>query len=355
MVRNNVANLDIAEYAGKNEAEVDMSLNENPLGPSPEVMKAIRNISVEEVSRYQHPDEGLLMALGEFLNIDDHKLILTNGCDGAIEMISKTFFGQECSVAIPVPSFHRYRTHARLSNAEIQLIYPDDGLRPSTSKLKDLEADYLILGNPHNPSGERFEINQLRELNNSINAHIIVDEALAHFNQSHSELVSEGITVIGSFSKLFGIAGLRAGYIASNQKESIAKTGSPFKINSVAQSAIRAVLKDEEYLQNSRRTVEKELDRLKTGLDDIGVEYSDSESLTMLLDFENTSFEGKASSVAKALLKNGVNVVEGRNFEGLNDNFLRISVRGQETNQHFLEQLENIIKSDKIKVQEAEN
>lgn len=354
MVREVIEEMELNEYAEDTQVAIDMSLNENPLGPSEQVVKAVRNISPGKLSRYQH-SQGSKKKLASFLDLAEKELILTNGCDGALEMVSQTFFDKGVSVAIPLPSFPRYRTHAQKMGAEIKPVCSENRFHPSIGQLKSVDVDYMILANPQNPSGEIFSISQLKDLNNSFEGHLIVDEALAHFSQNHSELVSEGVTVVGSFSKLFGIAGLRAGYIASCHKEDLAKTGSPFKINSVAQIAIEAVIGDNYYVAETREVVEEELERLKEGLEKQGINYSDSQCLTMLLDFRNTVFENKASKLGEKLLDKGVKVVEGKQFEGLDDNYLRISIRNKEANQKFLDKIYKLMETEKIKGLEVEN
>lgn len=354
MVREAIDKMETKEYAEDSQAEIDMSLNENPLGASEEVISALRDVSPDQISRYQHPSKSK-EKLADFLQLSEDKLILTDGCDGAIEMVAQTFFEKDAIVAIPVPSFPRYVTHTRKMGAEVERICPETGFHPSIERMKNSDADYLILANPQNPSGEKFDLEELRELSNGFEGHLIIDEAMAHFDQDHSNLVSEDVTVIGSFSKIFGMAGLRAGYLVSEHAENLAKTGSQFKINSMAQIGIGAVLNDQEYVQETRQSVEKELRRLKQGLDRLNIGCSDSECLTMLLDFNDTEFEGKASELADQLLDNRVKVVEGRQFEGLDDNFLRISIRNKEVNQKFLDKISELVETEKIKDLEVEN
>jgi histidinol-phosphate/aromatic aminotransferase/cobyric acid decarboxylase-like protein len=343
LVRENIKEMEINEYAEENKAELDMSLNENPLGPSDKALERVRSISPEQLSRYQHPSEKVKQKVSRFLEVDEERLMLVDGCDGAIEIFAQTFFTEETEVAIPAPSFHRYRVHSRKMDADIRLVPPESGYHPSIDRMKQLNSDFMFLANPQNPSGERFEMGELRELIEDFDGHIVLDEALAHLNQNHTGLVSEKVTVLGSLSKVFGLAGLRAGYIVSDQTEELEKCSSPFKISSVAQEAVSEAVRDKRHLEETRGLIEAELSFLKSGLNQLGLDYSESESMTLIIDLSESEFRGQASELSSRLEDKGVKVVEGSSFAGLDQSSLRISVRDRETNKKFLLLLSEVI------------
>lgn len=343
MVRENIREMDVNEYAEENKADLDMSLNENPLGPSDRVLERVRSISPEQISRYQHPSEKLKQELSGFLEVDESRLMLIDGCDGGIEIFAQTFFTKETEVAIPAPSFHRYRVHSKKMGADIRPVLPESGYHPSIDRLKEIDSDFMFLANPQNPSGERFENDELRELIEGFDGHLVLDEALAHINQDHTDLVSENVTVLGSFSKVFGLAGLRAGYIVSEQTSELKKCSSPFKISSVAQEAVSEALKDEKHLEKTRNLIETELSFLKSGLRQLGLDHSDSKSMTLLIDLSESEFRGRSSELSSRLEDKGVKVVEGNNFSGLGQSTLRISVRDRESNEKFLSLLSDVL------------
>lgn len=343
LVRDCIEQIEVSEYAEGERRETDMSLNVNPLGASERVMDSLRNIRDEDVSRYRHPGEGLKSRLKEFLNAGSKQLMLTNGCDGALEKLALTYFSRDTTVAVPVPSFHRYEIHARKMGAEVEFIESEGGIHPGPEVLGDVDAEYMLLANPQNPTGEKFSTEEIRKIKSEFEGVLIIDEALRLPFDNHSELIDEECIVTGSFSKSFGLAGLRAGYVLAEDTEHLQKTGSLFLVNSLAQVALDAVLEDREYLRKTREAVEKELTYLKEEMDSLGTFYTRSETTSMLVSLAGTSYEENVDSLIAELEERGVKVVHGGHFRSLEDNHFRISVRDHKTNRRFIAALKRVI------------
>ncbi|MCJ7478919.1 MAG: aminotransferase class I/II-fold pyridoxal phosphate-dependent enzyme [Candidatus Nanohaloarchaeota archaeon QJJ-7] len=348
MVRREIEELETDEYAEKGKAELDMSLNVNPLGPPETSVQAVRNLPEEKICHYQHPGDDLRGSVADLIDIPQDALILTNGCDGALEKLALTYFDKNIDVAIPVPSFHRYETHARKMGSSITFIESEGSdFHPSIEEMADCGSDYLVLANPQNPSGERFSNKEIETLVQEFNGTIILDEALEHPYRTHAPLtMDEDIIVVGSFSKILGLAGLRAGYIAGGDKKQIRKSGSPFQINAAAQEAVRAAVESEDYLERTDKTVSDELSYIKGRLERIGISYSESESLPLLISLKDTRFEKKSSDLVSLMKKEGVKIVDGGHFRGLEKDHIRISVRDRSKNKAFITSLEKVLEQE---------
>lgn len=339
----------VREFGLQAEDVVKLASNENPFGPSPMAIREIR-LRAEEVNTY--PDSGselLRKELARHYSLSPENIIVGNGSDEVLDLAVKAFLNPGEEVVIPVPTFSMYESTVKLYNGRVvkhpltdSFEYDIDGLlRKITSKTK-----IVFVCSPNNPTGSIISVNSLRRLleNDVI---VILDEAYAEFAvETGLPLVREyeNLLVLRTFSKAYGLAGLRVGYGVGNDKliDYIFRVKPPFNVNLLAQCAAIQALRDKEHLdQTVARTIagRKFLAERLRELD--GVKVYPSQGNFILLEITNGA---SANKLAKELLKDGVIVRSCESF-GLGDSFLRVSIGREEENKRFLNAFEAKLKN----------
>ncbi|MCB9771067.1 MAG: histidinol-phosphate transaminase [Candidatus Omnitrophica bacterium] len=328
---------------------IKLASNENPYGPASSVLKAM----IQEaglVNRY--PDGGcfyLRQALAKKLSVGGENLIFGNGSDEIIVMAIRAFVSQGDEVIIAKPSFLIYDIAARLEGAVIKAVplknfyYDLDGMkREITPKTK-----IVFIGNPDNPAGTFVNEKNLVDFLKKIRKDILVfiDEAYFEFvnDKSYPDAIRlikkyKNVIVTRTFSKMYGLAGLRLGYgIADVDVISILnRLREPFNVNSIAQAAAVACLNDKTYYRRIGREVVVERTKLYRELKKMGLGYVETATNFILVDVKNDS-----TMVANQLLKKGV-IVRDMAFWGLR-NYLRVSIGTPSENAAFVRTLKTVL------------
>ena len=266
LIRNGILKLEEHEYAPKGDEiknKFDLSLNINPLGVSKMVLQKISNIDPKKINHYYPENQELINQISIYTNINKSKIMLGDGCDGCLGLIASTFINKRDKVIIPTPTFHRYEFHTILMEGVPHFIQMKDfTINPSEIINKSGDSKIIFLCNPNNPTGKPIEKEALEEIIKRFNGIVVVDEALADvtkINGFHLLDKYENLIFVRSFSKIFGLASLRIGYIIANENIiiQIKKTSSPFKVNGIAQELAIEALKDKEYIKESEDYLNK--------------------------------------------------------------------------------------------------
>lgn len=328
---------------------VKLASNENNLGPSPKAVAAMR-AALGEVFRYP---EGsgyyLVTALAEKFGLSFDQIILGNGANDLAELVVKTFAGPGDNVVSGHPSFIMYRIAAMIMDADFRGI----PLRDSRFDLAamadavDERTKVVLIANPNNPTGTivtRAEVDEfLGRLPDTVL--VVLDEAYFDFVAAADypdalDYVRAGRPVMAmrSFSKNYGLAGLRLGWgaAAPGTVAAMHRIRQPFNANSLAQVAGVAALSDDEHLARSREMVAAGREQLYRGLDELGVTYVPSEANFVLVELER-----EAAPVFEDLMRLAV-VVRPMAGWGL-PNALRVSVGLPEENDAFLGALATVL------------
>ncbi len=326
-----------------------LASNENPYGPSPAVLKAMIK-EAKTVNRY--PDGGcfyLRQALAKHLSVEGDHLIFGNGSDEIIVMAIRAFVNDSDEVIIAKPSFLIYEIAARLEGAVIKAValnnfrYDLNGMRDAvTSKTK-----IIFIGNPDNPAGTFVNETELAGFLSGLRPDILVFIDEAYFEFVHDKTypntlqlmkTHKNIIVTRTFSKIYGLAGLRLGYgIADPQIIDILnRLREPFNANSIAQAAALACLNDQKYYRRIGREVASERKKLYRALAKIGLRYVETATNFILIDVKKDS-----TQVATRLLVRGV-IVRDMAFWGMT-NYIRVSVGSPEENLEFLRVLKIVL------------
>ena len=269
------------EIEEERSGDVLLDSNENAWGPAPGVRRALRGLSASLVSRY--PDVSQLRAeAARFFGVRVEELWLTNGADEAIYGLLSALVDDRQEVVISDPSFSLYALAAKLRGAAIKEVAlgKDFTLRlPGLLRAITRRTRLVVLASPDNPTGgvipakaRRMILDKARERG----AFILLDETYAGFSGSWAgRLVRRrrNLIVVGSFSKFFGLAGLRLGYIVARPKvlAELSKVLPPYSVNAAAILAGRAALKAVAWQAGIRARTKAEIRYLRNGLKRLGL------------------------------------------------------------------------------------
>lgn len=328
---------------------VKLASNENPLGPSPKAVRAMR-ACLKEVSRY--PDGGafeLTRALSARLDLPGESLLLGNGSNELIEIIVRTFLRPGEEVVSARGAFVVYFLVTQAAGGRNVIV-------PMKDHTHDLEAmaaavtdrtRLVFVANPNNPTGTWVNRRAVEKFLSSL-----PDGVIAVFDEAYYEYVSrkafpdtlasvrEGrpVIVLRTFSKAYGLAGMRLGYLAAPAPYTaeMNKVRQPFNTNHLAQVAAVAALEDERYLRKVVRLNKRERRALELSLQELGLQTIPSEANFLLVDVGR-----EGGDVYRELLQRGV-IARPMGGYGY-PNHLRVTVGLPEENTAFIKELKAVL------------
>jgi histidinol-phosphate aminotransferase len=291
----------------------------------------------------------LCQHLSRQLNLKCENIVLGNGSDDLIAMLARVLLQPGDEAILPEPSFLFYEIVIQSSGAVAVGI-------PLKSETTDLDGMLARIGpktrlvfvnNPHNPTGSLIAKPALDAFVEALPATVVlvIDEAYIEFVQDSRcpnsiDYLNSGKTVVGlrTFSKAYGLAGLRIGYglMPAYFAELLHRVRQPFNVNTLAQAAAIAALEDQKFLAETVRLVTDELDFIYRGLDELGIPYHRSYANFLLIRLNK-----KADAVFEDLLRQGV-IVRSMSSYGYPD-CIRVSVGQHHENVRFLAALGKVV------------
>ena len=233
-----------------------LDFNENTVACSPAVREVLGRISAGELTRYPER-ESVEAVVAAHLGLPPARVALTNGVDEAIHVLFEAFLDEDDELLLPVPTYTMYEVYASATDARVITVLAGDDLRFPFDKLVariTARTKIIAIANPNSPSGTMAAREQILELARlAPQAVILVDEAYFHFcGETMIDLVGAipNLIVARTFSKAYGLAGLRVGVVAApvDLMHWIRRVLSPYSVNSVALACLPAALKDTAYL-----------------------------------------------------------------------------------------------------------
>ena len=330
------------------DAIIKLASNENPLGPSPRAIAAMRE-ALERAHFY--PDGGgwaLRGAIAETLRLSRDNVVLGNGSNEIIEFAGHAFLRPGDEVVVARHAFAVYGLVAQLFGARIVEV-EDPGFRHDLRAMRAAvtpRTRILFVANPNNPTGTRVDNASIDELLENLPEHVLVvfDEAYVEFLDDPPDLpaqIRQGrpVLILRTFSKILGLAGLRIGYgLAPVPLASVLqKTRQPFNANAVAQAGAIAGLQDREHLERTRELTRAGRLLLEQGFARLGLEFIPSCANFVLVRV------GDGDNVFQQLLARGIIVRAMRSYKL--PEWIRVSVGTESQNLRFLEELESILRS----------
>ena len=327
---------------------VKLASNENPLGPSPRALKAIRE-TIGRVHRY--PDSRgheLRQALSESLRLPPDQIVLGNGSTELVEILAKTFLAGDRGAVIADQSFIMYSIAVKAMGAPLRLV-------PLVDYRHDLEAmatacddstALVYIGNPNNPTGTHVGRSALDAYFRRVPSHVltVVDEAYRDYVEAadYPDCLDDlkkgrNVVVLRTFSKIHGLAGMRMGYAATVKEVAQALEGvrSPFNTSVLAQAAARAALGDSDHVVRSRAENGREMAFLAAEFSRRGVKFVPTVANFFLVFTPHAGEE-----TYQALLRLGV-IVRPMETYGFK-HAVRVSIGTRRENERLLEAMDRI-------------
>ena len=336
---------------------VKLASNENPLGPSPKALVAVRE-ALTGVARY--PDGNgfeLKTALSARLNTPIAALTLGNGSNDVLELAARAFLTPEHEAVFSEHAFAVYPivTQAIGATARVAQANPPDHPMPyghDPAALLNLINDrtrIMFIANPNNPTGTWLKTAELQALLEAVpeRVMVVVDEAYGEYVEAAADCPNAlrwldrfpNLIITRTFSKAYGLAGLRVGYAVSHPQvaDLLNRVRQPFNVNSLALAAATAALDDLEHLERSRTLNRAGMQQLQDACRQWGLSWLPSVGNFLCVDMGRSGQE-----VFLELLKRGVIARPVDNY-GL-PRFLRISIGSQAENARLIEALGAVLK-----------
>jgi histidinol-phosphate aminotransferase len=268
-----------------------LDFNESTIGCSPRVLAQLRSLDAETLARYPER-EPLESEVGDFLGLDAAQVLLTNGVDEAIHLLCSTYLEPGDEAIIVVPTFAMYAIFAQAEGARlVQVLSGDNFAFPLEEVLSGISqrTRLIAVANPNNPTGVAVACDILLQVARAApQAAVLVDEAYFEFHQEtmldHSARPSN-LFVARTFSKAYGLAGLRLGILAGDagQMAMVRRSASPYNVNAVALAVLPEALRDQEYVKNYVAEVQHGRGVLERELRTLGLEYWSSRANFVLV------------------------------------------------------------------------
>jgi histidinol-phosphate aminotransferase len=294
-----------------------LDFNENTQGCSPRALERLRGLGGDTLAVYPEYEKALPRLARQF-RVAPTQLTLTNGTDEAIQLVVNTYVNPGDRVLLPRPTYAMYRFYAQVIGAEVVEVDYGVGLRfPQKDLLRriDSRTRAVFIANPNNPTGSSASKAQLRALLRAApRAAVMVDEAYFEFS---GQTVLPWITrypnlfVSRTFSKAYGLAGLRVGCLFSNERNitAIRKGQSPYSVNVAAVAAALEAARDRAFLRAYVAGVRRARIFLCEELTRLGWKYFPSDANFMLVNF------GPHAKRMCALLNESGILVRDRGYE----------------------------------------
>jgi histidinol-phosphate aminotransferase len=265
--------------AGRDGLRLDF--NENTVGCSPRVLEQLRRLGPEQLARYPER-EPVEAAVAEMLGVAPLELLLTNGVDEAIHLLCQTYLEPGDEALIVVPAYSMYRIYAMASGAEVVSVSAGKDFQfPTVDLCKRITSRtrLIAIANPNNPTGTVVSGDELLRIARSApGAAVLVDEAYVEFyGQSVLSARNEvlNLFVARTFSKAYGLAGLRIGVLIGDaeQMRAVRPVSSPYNVNAVALACLPEALRDQDYIQRYVAEVRESRARLEQALEVDGIQF----------------------------------------------------------------------------------
>lgn len=328
---------------------VKLASNENPLGPNPRVLEAIRG-ELSELTRYPDGSGYRLKAkLSERFGLKPEQITLGNGSNDIIDLVARCWLAPGRNAVFSAHAFAAYPLCTQAVGAESRVVPAIDYGHDLNGMLEAINehTGVVFVANPNNPTGTWFGPQALESFLDRVPEHVLVvlDEAYIEFTEG-GELPNgldyldryPNLLVSRTLCKAYGLAGLRVGYCASSPQVAnvLNRVRQPFNVNSLALVAACAALDDQEYLAEGRRVNRAGMAQLERGLGELGLKWIPSRGNFLAVDLGRD-----AAPINAGLLREGVIV---RPIAGYGmPTFLRVSIGTEQENARFLAALRVVL------------
>lgn len=298
---------------------VKLASNENPFGPGP---KAIAAVTEAAARMHLYPDASghdLKVKLAAIHGLTPAHVMLGNGSDELIHLLGLIFLSEGDNMVVGNPTFVRYDAAAHLSDIDLRKIPLGSDWRhdlPAMARAVDERTRLIFVANPHNPTGTTVSAQEFEAFRANLpeTAVLVLDEAYIEYAEgdipNSVDYVRQGARVVAlrTFSKAYGLAGIRVGYGLADPEvvDAIDRAREPFDVNLLAQAAALAALDDTDHLAHSVRLNRAGLERIEAVARELGLSTVPSHANFVCIDLGRP-----AKPVFEALLARGIIIRPG--------------------------------------------
>jgi len=331
---------------------IKLGSNENPLGVSKKAVEALKK-NLESIHQYPESNlEDLKAKIASYAGVKASNIIIGgDGADEILDVLGKALIEPGDEFIVPIPSYMYYEFTLKIHggvpvyakwNVEENKLEVESVIEAISDKTK-----IIFLCTPNNPTGGLIGQEDIIKVLESTDALVVVDEAYFEFSEvDNVNLLDEydNLLILRTFSKVFGLAGMRIGYAISNPKfiELLHRVKPVFSLTKLSYIAASATLDDEEYIQKSihigiqsREFLYEEMSRFSN------LHVYPSKANYLLIDIRKTGMN--SGEFTEELLKRGIIVRDCKSFKGLDDYWIRVSVGTLKEDERFINILETII------------
>lgn len=316
-----------------------LDCNEAPYGPSPHVRTRLMDF-IENASLNWYPDpqsQDLKEALCLYVGYPPEYVSTFNGCDHALDSICRTYLKSGDEVIVLSPTYDNFRLFVELTGATIVPYFASSPFQAEVEGLEKLitcRTKIVYLANPNNPTGITYTVEQIQSILRATGALVIVDEAYFEFwGKTSLSLIKDfpNLVITRSFSKAFGLAGLRCGYLVTDPRnvKKIEKVRNGKNINVLAQLAASVALKDLNYIKEQIERMHKTKEWFANSLRAKGMYVVNTVANFILLKVNKPDQAENIFSINNVLIRNRSHFPK---LEG----YLRITIGTKEEMQRFL-------------------
>jgi len=334
---------------------VKLASNENPYGPSPRAITAASQ-ALQDISRYPEGSGYLLTErLANLHGVSPECITLGNGSNDVLDLVARVFLTPDHAAVFSQYAFAVYPIVVQATGAQAQVAAAHDGSRGpayghdlvAMNELIAPNTRLVFIANPNNPTGTWLNSDELQAFIEGLPGHVLVVVDEAYFEYVDNSLYPDtskwlqrypNLIVTRTFSKAYGLAGLRVGYALSHPEVAglLNRVRQPFNVNQPAQAAALAALDDQAHVEETVRRNREGIRELASGFERLGLSYIASAG-----NFISFETDGPGVDVYNQLLQEGMIVRPLANYDM--PNHLRVTVGLEEENRRFLESLEKVL------------
>jgi histidinol-phosphate aminotransferase len=333
-------------------AKIKLSANESALGPSPKAIKEYIKVS-KDFKRYPDSD-GLFLrkTIAKKFKLDQNNIILGNGSDQIFELVCRAFLNRNDEVVVPQYSFIIYRIYSKLNFAKV-VYAPEKDFTSSVDNILSCitsKTKIVFIANPNNPTGTHISKKEILRLRKKLRSNILLVVDDAYFEYMNSKdyecglklfSKSKNVVVTRTFSKIYGLAGLRVGwgYASKNIIDSLYEIKPPFNVSRPALFAASVAVKDVTWLNKEVRHVKKWSKIFYDTFKKLNIHTNNTSVNFSLINFDRV--KKKSNQVFSALAKTGILLRQMDVYSIKNS--LRVTIGNKKENLKLITELKKIL------------
>ncbi|WP_414469549.1 histidinol-phosphate transaminase [Methanobacterium sp. ACI-7] len=341
-----------AKYNINKDTIIKLGSNENPLGPSKKAVEATNKIAP---LMHQYPEsnlEDLKEKLASYCGVNASNIIIGgDGADEILDVLGKTLIEPDDEFIVPLPSYMYYEFTLKIHGAVP--VYAEWNVEENKVDVNSVldaispKTKIIFLCTPNNPTGGLIAKEDIERVLQNTDVLVVVDEAYIEFAEvDNVDLLDkyDNLLILRTFSKVFGLAGMRIGYAISSEEfiEYMHRVKPVFSLTKLSHAAALATLNDEEYIKESIKVGIESREYLYENMSKFEkLKVYASKANYILVDVRKT--EMTSGEFAEELLKNGIIVRDCYSFKGLDEYWIRVSVGTLEEDKRFIEVLNDLI------------